>query len=135
MILNGPEAYITPNWYATKAETHRVVPTWNYATVHAWGRMTVHHDTRYKRMVVGMLTQVHERSSSIPWKMGDAPQVYLADQLEHIVGIEIEIDRLVAKWKLGQNRSDADRAGVITGLTERDSTDDLLQMMTKPHDR
>lgn len=135
VIVNGPDGYITPNWYATKAESHEVVPTWNYAAVHAWGRMTVHHDAKFKRMAVGMLTQTHERNSTVPWKMGDAPQEYLADQLEHIVGLEISIERLVAKWKLSQNRSDADRAGVLSGLTNRDGDGDLLQMMIETHER
>lgn len=124
VIVQGPDAYITPNWYATKAETHKVVPTWNYTTVYAWGRMTVHHDPKWKRMAVGLLTQLQERSNAQPWRMGDAPQEYLNDQLEHIVGIEIAIDRLSAKWKLNQNRTDADRAGVIAGLTERDRDHD-----------
>lgn len=125
VIINGPDAYITPNWYPAKAEHHKVVPTWNYAAVHAWGRMTVHHDPKFKRMSVGLLTQIHERGSEIPWKMGDAPQDYLEGMLEKIVGIEISIDRLVAKWKLSQNRSEADQHGVIDGLRERSGSDDL----------
>lgn len=129
-IIDGPDAYITPNWYAAKAEHHRVVPTWNYATVHAWGAMTVHHDDKFKRMAVGLLTQIHERTSTEPWKMGDAPQDYLAGMLEKIVGIEIRIDRLVAKWKLSQNRDDADMQGVIDGLAERELPgDDALRAM------
>ncbi len=135
IIINGPDGYISPNWYATKAETHEVVPTWNYAAVHAWGRMVVHHDVKFKRMAVGMLTQIHERNSEIPWKMGDAPQEYLAGQLEHIVGLEIRIDRLVAKWKLSQNRTGADRAGVIAALSSRGGDDDLVTMMTETHDQ
>jgi transcriptional regulator len=132
-IINGPDCYISPNWYATKAETHEVVPTWNYASVHAWGRMTVHHDARWKRMAVGMLTQIHERTNDIPWKMGDAPQPYLTDQLEHIVGIEIAIDRVKAKYKLSQNRSIADREGALVGLEQRGDSDDLLAMMKRAH--
>lgn len=126
VIVQGPDTYITPNWYATKLDTHKVVPTWNYASVHAWGKMTVHHDPKFKRMAVGLLTQIHERSSDVPWKMGDAPQDFLNDQLEHIVGIEIAIDRIKAKWKLSQNRTDADHAGVISGLEDRDIGDDRL---------
>lgn len=135
VIVNGPDAYVSPNWYLTKAETHEVVPTWNYAVVHAWGKMAVRHDTKFKRMAVGMLTQIHERKNDIPWKMGDAPQEYLAEELEHIVGLEIHIDRLVAKWKLSQNRSAADRAGVITGLGDRGGDDDMLHMMTETDER
>lgn len=126
VILQGPNTYITPNWYATKAESHEVVPTWNYASVHAWGRMTVHHDPRFKRMAVGLLTKIHEKSSDQPWKMGDAPQEFLESQLEHIVGIEIDIDRLKAKWKMSQNRNEADRDGVIVGLEQRAVGDDAL---------
>lgn len=124
VIVQGPDAYITPNWYVTKAETHEVVPTWNYTSVYAWGRMTVHHEPKWKRMAVGLLTQIQERGNDRPWKMGDAPQEYLTEQLEHIVGLEIAIDRLNAKWKLNQNRIEADRAGVIAGLTERDRGQD-----------
>lgn len=126
IIINGPDTYITPNWYATKAETHKVVPTWNYTAVHAWGKMKVHHEPKFKRMAVGLLTRTHEQGSPNPWKMGDAPQDYLADQLDHIVGIEIEITKLKAKWKLSQNRTEADRTGVIAGLSERNRGNDRL---------
>lgn len=126
VIVQGPNTYISPNWYVTKAETHEVVPTWNYVSIHAWGKMTVHHDPKFKRMAVGMLTKIHEASNNRPWKMGDAPQDFLVDQLEHIVGLEITIDRLKAKWKLNQNRKDADRAGVISGLANRATGDDAL---------
>lgn len=125
VIAQGPNTYITPNWYATKAESHEVVPTWNYVSVHAWGKMTVHHDAKFKRMAVGMLTKIHESPNEQPWKMGDAPQEFLEDQLEHIVGLEISIRRIKAKWKLNQNRTDADRAGVISGLAERSAGNDI----------
>lgn len=133
VIAQGPNTYITPNWYATKAETHEVVPTWNYVSVHAWGKMTVHHDPKFKRMAVGLLTKIHEESNEEPWRMGDAPQEFLQSQLEHIVGLEIAIDRVKAKWKLNQNRTEADRAGVIAGLEERNTDDDatIRAMMTR----
>lgn len=121
IIAQGPNTYITPNWYATKAETHEVVPTWNYISVHTWGKITVHHDPKFKRMAVGLLTKIHEKSNENPWKMGDAPHEFLESQLAHIVGLEISIDRLKAKWKLNQNRTEPDRAGVIVGLEKRDS--------------
>ena len=135
VIVQGPDAYITPNWYATKSETHEVVPTWNYAAVHAWGTMTVHHDLKFKRMAVGMLTKIQESRSEIPWKMGDAPQEFLAEQLEHIVGIEIDITRMVAKYKLSQNRGASDRTGVTTGLEMRNSGPDLgvRDLMSSEH--
>ena len=126
IIVQGPNTYITPNWYPTKAETQKAVPTWNYLAVHAWGKMTVHHDAKFKRMAVGMLTKIHEQTNERPWKMGDAPQDFLADQLDHIVGIEISIDRIKAKWKLNQNRSVADRDGVIAGLEDRATGDDSV---------
>lgn len=120
VTFNAADTYVTPNWYPTKAETHRVVPTWNYIAIHAWGPITFHHDEKWKRKAVGKLTQLHERDSAVPWKMGDAPQAFLDDQLEHIVGFELQIDRLVSKWKLSQNRSPEDRQGVIDGLKARD---------------
>lgn len=133
VIVNGPDTYITPNWYATKAETHEVVPTWNYVAVHAWGTMSVHHESKWKRMAVGKLTKIHEATNEIPWRMGDAPQEFIAEQLEYIVGIEIEIDSIVAKYKLNQNRSAADRTGVITGLEDRNAGSDasIRDLMNK----
>lgn len=133
VMVNGPDTYISPNWYATKAETHEVVPTWNYIAVHAWGTMSVHHEPKWKRMAVGKLTQIHEATNKLPWRMGDAPQEFLAEQLEYIVGIEIEIDRIVAKYKLNQNRTEADRTGVIAGLDHRDTGSDasIRDLMTK----
>lgn len=126
VIAQGPNAYITPNWYPTKADTHEVVPTWNYVSVHAWGKMTVRHDSKFKRMAVGLLTKIHEASNDQPWRMSDAPQKFLENQLEHIVGIEIAIDRLKAKWKMSQNRTEMDRSGVIAGLAERATGDDAF---------
>lgn len=135
VIVNGPNTYITPNWYATKAETHNVVPTWNYAAVHAWGKMTVNHDARFKRMAIGLLTKIHEQGSASPWKMRDAPQDFLADQLDLTVGLEITITKLKAKWKLSQNRTAADRAGVINGFFERNHGDDhLVRELMQDHD-
>ncbi len=120
IIFSGPDTYITPNWYETKRQTHKAVPTWNYASVNIWAEMTLHDDARWKRMAVGKLTNIHERASAEPWKMGDAPQDYLEEQLDHIVGVEFMIKRLEAKWKLNQNRTIEDREGVIAGLTARD---------------
>lgn len=133
VIVHGPNTYVTPNWYPGKAEHHQVVPTWNYATVHAWGKMTVQHDTKFKRMAVGLLTKIHEARNDQPWRMSDAPQAFLDERLEHVVGLEISIDRLKAKWKLNQNRPEADREGVIAGLTKRSTGDDprILELMSK----
>lgn len=118
IVFQSIEAYITPNWYATKRETHEVVPTWNYAVVHAYGRIVVHDDGKWVRGQAGMLTKRQEASQPTPWKMADAPPAYTAANLEQIVGIEIPIDRLVGKFKASQNRRDVDRAGAIAGLRE-----------------
>jgi len=118
VVFQSVEAYITPNWYATKRETHEVVPTWNYAVVHAYGRIIVHDDGKWVRGQAGMLTKQQEASQPTPWKMADAPPPYTAANLEQIVGIEIPSARLVGKLKASQNRREIDRAGAIAGLRE-----------------
>jgi len=97
VIFQGPSAYVSPNWYPTKAETHRHVPTYNYAVVHAHGRLVVHDDEKWLRGFLGRLTKRMEAAQPRPWKMGDAPQDYLRQLLGGIVGIEIPITRLVGK--------------------------------------
>jgi transcriptional regulator len=133
VVFQAADAYITPNWYPTKAETHEVVPTWNYAVVHAWGPLIVHDDAKWVRGAVGRLTQAMERQNTPPWKMGDAPQDYLATMLDNIVGIEIPIRRIIGKMKASQNRSDADRQGAIAGLHERSAPGDdaMADFMTR----
>lgn len=116
VVFQSVEGYISPGWYATKRETGEVVPTWNYATVHVSGRLIVHDDAKWVRGQAGMLTKQQEAPQSSPWKMADAPSTYTAAQLANIVGIEIPITRIVGKFKAGQNRRDADRAGAIDGL-------------------
>lgn len=116
VIFQGPSAYISPNWYPTKAETHRHVPTYNYAVVHAYGRLVIHDDEKWLRGFLGRLTKRMEAARPRPWKMGDAPQDYLRQMLVGIVGIEIPISRLVGKWKVSQNRLPADRDGAVAGL-------------------
>ena len=116
VVFQSLEAYITPNWYATKRETHEVVPTWNYAVVHVYGQIIVHDDARWVRGQAGMLTKQQEASQPTPWKMADAPPPYTAANLAQIVGLEIPITRLIGKFKASQNRRDADRAGAIDGL-------------------
>ncbi len=118
VVFQAVEAYITPNWYATKRETHEVVPTWNYAVVHAYGRIIVHDDVKWVRGQAGMLTKQQEAAQPTPWKMADAPPAHTAANLEQIVGIEIPIARLIGKFKASQNRRDVDRAGAIAGLRE-----------------
>ena len=116
VILRGPDAYISPAWYATKREHGRVVPTWNYITVHAYGRLVIHDDPAWVEANVRRLTDLHERRAPEPWSVDDAPPPYIEGQLRAIVGVEILIDRVEGKWKLSQNRSDADIAGAIEGL-------------------
>jgi len=118
-IVRGPDAYITPGWYASKTEHGRVVPTWNYVTAHVYGRLVVHDDPVWTEDLVRRLTVKHEAYRDHPWSVDDAPRAFIEGQLRAIVGIEIEITRIEAKAKLSQNRPAADVAGVIAGLRER----------------
>ncbi len=117
VIFSGPDAYITPNWYRTKAEHGRVVPTWNYVAVHAYGKVTVHDDPQFLRPHLERLTRHHEASRAQSWEVSDAPDEYIAQQLRAIVGIEVVIERLEGKWKMSQNRATADIDGVVEGLS------------------
>lgn len=115
-VFHGPQAYVTPSWYATKRETGKAVPTWNYSAVHVYGRLRAIEDRDWLRGFVNELTDAHETGRATPWKVDDAPADYLEVMLRGIVGIELEITRIEGKAKLSQNRTDADRAGVIEGL-------------------
>jgi transcriptional regulator len=115
-VFQGPQAYVTPSWYPSKAATAAVVPTWNYVVVHAHGVLRVIDDTAWLRTLVGRLTDVHEAPRAQRWHVHDAPDDYIDTMLGAIVGIEIPIARLQGKWKLSQNRSGADRAGVAAGM-------------------
>jgi transcriptional regulator len=119
VIVRGPDAYITPGWYAAKAEHGRVVPTWNYVTAHVYGRLVVHDDPAWTEDLVRRLTTKHEAYRDHPWSVDDAPRPYIEGQLRAIVGIELEITRVEAKAKLSQNRPPADVEGVIAGLRAR----------------
>jgi len=121
-IFQGPDHYISPSWYATKQETGKVVPTWNYAVVHAYGRPRFIDDEQWLRGHVDRLTQHHEGARNPAWKVSDAPEDFLAKQIGGIVGVEIPIVRFSGKWKLGQNRQDADRAGMVEGLLRENET-------------
>ena len=112
----GPDAYVSPNWYATKRETGKVVPTWNYLAIHAYGRVEFFEDAERLRAIVTSLTQPHEGRREKPWAVSDAPEDYIQAQLRGIVGFRLPIDRLEGKWKLSQNRPEVDRRGVIEGL-------------------
>jgi transcriptional regulator len=117
-IFTGPDAYITPSWYATKAENGKVVPTWNYAAVHAYGPIEFFDDEASLHAVVSQLTAIHEASRDAPWAVTDAPEKFVAAQLKGIVGLRIRITRIEGKRKMSQNRPESDRAGVISGLSE-----------------
>lgn len=121
VILKGPDAYISPSWYASKAEHGRVVPTWNYLICHAHGDLVVHDDVSWLDDLVRRLTDRHESalSQDHPWSVDDAPEKFVNGQLRAIVGVELIISRIEAKAKLSQNRPAADVLGVINGLTER----------------
>lgn len=115
-VFHGPQGYISPSWYATKPETGKVVPTWNYAVVQASGALRVHDDTVWVRNLVGDLTREHEAQFAAPWAVADAPEDFIASQLRAIVGIEIVLTALVGKFKLSQNQPPRNRAGVQAGL-------------------
>jgi transcriptional regulator len=126
VVFQGPQQYISPSLYATKHEHGKVVPTWNYITVHAWGRPQVIDDVAWLRRQVNDLTLHKEGSRPAPWYVSDAPEPFVAAQLKGIVGIEIPIARIEGKWKVSQNRPAGDQAGVIAGL--RGSGDDAETM-------
>jgi transcriptional regulator len=117
-IFQGPQGYVTPAWYEAKAEHGRVVPTWNYAVVHAHGPLVVIDDSAWLRAFVERLTDAHERGRAAPWHVSDAPEEFIERQVQGIVGLELPIERLEGKWKVSQNRSPADRAGVVAGLRQ-----------------
>jgi transcriptional regulator len=115
-IFQGPAAYVSPSWYATKRESGKVVPTWNYAVVHARGRLAIHDDPVWLGALVRRLTESQERRFAESWKVEDAPADFIDRQLKAIVGIEMRLARLDGKWKMSQNRPAADREGVVGGL-------------------
>ncbi|BFG75711.1 FMN-binding negative transcriptional regulator [Paraburkholderia terrae] len=116
VVFHAGDAYISPNWYPSKHELHKQVPTWNYMVVHAHGRITILDDERYVRGVVGRLTRTHEASEPKPWKMGDAPKDYVDAMVKAIVGVQIEVTRLVGKSKLSQNKEARDIQGAAEAL-------------------
>ncbi len=132
VVFSGPQAYVTPSWYPSKAEGGRVVPTWNYVVVEVRGRARLRDDGAFVRGVVERLTARHEAGRSEPWSLDDAPEAYLAGQMKGIVGLEIEITAIVGKWKTSQNRNAADRAGVVAGCRAEgeDAMADLVAAAT-----
>lgn len=116
IVFQGPQAYITPSWYPSKQEHGEVVPTWNYAVVHVYGSPVFRDDREWIRSHVERLTARHESGQTHSWAVSDAPAEYIDRMLGTIVGVEIPISRIIGKWKMSQNRSKSDRAGVIEGL-------------------
>jgi transcriptional regulator len=125
MIFQGPEGYITPNWYPSKAEHGKVVPTWNFAVVHAYGRPEMMTEKDWLLRHVTELTAQQESSEAKPWALADAPDTYIDVMLRGIVGFRLAITRLEGKWKMSQNRGMQDQVGVMNGLTNRADGDDL----------
>jgi transcriptional regulator len=115
-MFMGPDAYITPSWYETKRQTGKVVPTWNYVAIHAYGAVEFFDDPDRLLALVTKLTETHEAKREVPWAVSDAPADFIRGQLKGIVGFEMPIARLEGKWKMSQNRPAQDRAGVIEGL-------------------
>ena len=115
-VFQGPDVYVSPAWYPTKQETGKVVPTWNYAVVHAHGPLRAVDDAEWLRALVTRLTDRHEAGRAQPWHVTDAPADFIDGMLKGIVGLEIPITRLDGKWKMSQNRNAVDRAGVVQAL-------------------
>ncbi|MAA63726.1 MAG: transcriptional regulator [Alteromonadaceae bacterium] len=119
ILFQGPDAYISPNWYPSKQETGKAVPTWNYIAVHARGRARIMDDPEWLLHHLNHLTDQHERTQSAPWQVADAPGDYIEKMMGAIVGIEIPISTLTGKWKASQNQPDGNRQGVIRGLHDQ----------------
>jgi transcriptional regulator len=135
VIFQGPEAYISPSWYAAKAEHGKVVPTWNYTSVQAHGRAEVFDDAERLLQLVSRLSALHEADRPQPWAVSDAPREYIDSMLRAIVGFALPIQRIEGKWKLGQNRSSADQSGVRKGLAASSDARDreLATQMDNDH--
>jgi transcriptional regulator len=116
VAFHGAQAYITPSWYATKAETHKVVPTWNFVAVHVWGTPVIQDDPAWLRAQLEALTDSQEKARTQPWSVDQAPPDFIVAQMRAIIGVEIPISRIQGKWKVSQNRTAADRQGVAEGL-------------------
>jgi transcriptional regulator len=134
VIAHGVDAYISPSWYATKAEHGRVVPTWDYTTAHVYGQLRIHDEVEWVDGIVRRLTERHEARRAKPWSVDDAPPRFHAGQLRAIVGIELLITRVEAKFKMSQNRPEADITGVVAGLTDdglSDVAEDVRRLKPK----
>ena len=137
MIFRGDEAYVSPNWYPSKHELHRQVPTWNYQVVHVHGKLHIRDSERFVRGVVARLTRAHEAGTGAPrpWRMTDSPADYIDQMLANIVGIEIAVERMVGKWKLSQNKEERDRMGAAQELARRGRQEVSAEMLAVPGDK
>lgn len=135
VIFKAADAYISPSWYPSKHDHHKQVPTWNYSVVHAHGRIQIRDDARFVRRLLANLTRHHEAGEPTPWKMADAPREYMETMVQAVVGIEIEIERLVGKFKLGQNKDAADRQGAAHALHARGQVEVARDMENPPSPR
>lgn len=140
-VFQGPQAYITPSWYATKRQTGKVVPTWNYVIVQAGGPLRIRDDANWIDTLLRELTARHEAARPAPWSVDDAPREYTEALMRAVVGIEIPIVRLAGKWKVSQNQPAANRAGVVAGLGASAAPDDIAMAAlvrrhapAEPHD-
>ena len=133
-VFLGPDAYISPSWHKTKEEESKVVPTWNYIAIHVRGRVVFFEETERLREIVTKLTGHHEADSKKPWKVTDPPADYIDEELKQIVGFEMPVVKIEGKWKLSQNRPEADRNGAITNLLERGRLRDgeVSRAMSRP---
>ena len=133
-IFNGPNAYVTPSWYPSKQESGKVVPTWNYAAVHAEGSIKLIEDAQWLRSHVSQMTNIHEPTYQSNWKLDDAPEEYVQMMLKAIIGIEVEISRLVGKFKLSQNRPAEDYDAVVEQLEKspQEALQEMLKFMRAP---
>jgi transcriptional regulator len=127
-VFQGAQGYITPSWYASKAQHGKVVPTWNYVTVHAHGPLVVHDDAEWLRALVTRLTDSQEARRDAPWQVTDAPTDYVGAMLKAIVGIEVPIRRLQGKWKMSQNRLPQDRNGVMDNLAAQGDAASMVML-------
>ena len=127
-VFTGAQGYVSPSWYASKAQHGKVVPTWNYATVHAHGSLRFIDDATWVRAQIEQLTHSHESHRAHPWAVADAPPDYIRQMLGAVVGLELNVTRLEGKFKLSQNRGEADRAGVVQGLAKDDADDGALAL-------
>jgi transcriptional regulator len=133
-VFNGPNAYVTPSWYPSKKENGKVVPTWNYAAVHAEGSIKLIEDAQWLRAHVAQMTDIHEPTYESNWKLDDAPEEYVQTMLKAIVGIEIEVQSLVGKFKLSQNRPAQDYDAVVEQMEKspKEVLQEMLQFMKPP---